>query len=389
MKTYIKLEPPYEWVRVDGRKVESFGEVPSLDQYPLSDDYQTVGVVPGEWVTVHQVNIPAKSKKQFQAALPYALEEAVSEDVENLHFVCPQWKSGQECVVLVVAKEKMRYWQTLANENRLPVDQLVPDHALIPFHDAADCSIALTDGHILANHQNGFGVSIDPDFLDVWMMDMPLASTIAVNDKQLTEELIEEHPDRDFRHWPFGNKMAHWLEHFQQANYDLWADKFRPSVTKFNWRTFVLPLCLIGVAIVAKFGFDTYRYLSLHAEIRSISAEMKEIVSTTFPKIEYVEPERERFMMEQAIARMGGADQTRSAQSMLAETAGVLRRERVTIANMVYRDFTLEITCQLNDFSQVDKLTRQLNARPRISATLQSSAADDGEIIASYTIKHT
>jgi hypothetical protein len=53
---------------------------------------------------------------------------------------------------------------------------------------------------------------------------------------------------------------------------------------------------------------------------------------------------------------------------------------------MVYRDSELIITCQLNDFSQVDLLTIQLNARPKITAKLQSSAADDGEIMATYSL---
>ena len=101
MRIYIKLEAPFEWVRVDGKKVDAFGEVPSLNDYPVTDESEIIGVVSGEWVTVQSVSIPAKSKKQFHAALPYALEEVLSQDVEEMHFVCPNWKSGEECRVSV------------------------------------------------------------------------------------------------------------------------------------------------------------------------------------------------------------------------------------------------------------------------------------------------
>ncbi|MEM7357800.1 MAG: type II secretion system protein GspL [Pseudomonadota bacterium] len=395
MKLYVRLEPPFEWVRVNAKQVEAFGEVPTLTDYPVADEDEIIGVVPGEWVTAHKVNLPTKSKRQFQAAVPFALEESISEEVEDMHFVCPAWKSGEENTVYVVAKKKMSEWQEAANQNQLPIDRLVPDHALLPFHDAADCSVAVATGsyggepeqqQLLASTAAGDGVCLDSDFLEIWLADVPMSATIAVNEESLAETLIENHPDRDFRHWPFGSKMAHWLEHTAGLNYDLFTDQFRPSVRKISWRSFALPALLVGGAFVLMGGYDVYRYFALHAEIKRIDAEQQQIVKSTFPEIDFIEPGKERFMMEQAMARMNGGPQKVTAQSMLAETAAVLRAQRVTLANVVYRESELIITCQLNDFSQVDALTTQLNARPRISARLQSSAADDGEIIASYTI---
>jgi len=136
MMIYLKLEAPFDWVRVSSGIVQAFGEVPSLSDYPIGDDDEVVGVVPGEWVTTHRVNLPAKTRKQFNTALPYSLEESISEDVENMHFVCPSWKAGEESKVLVVAKSKMIEWQKLATDARLPINQLLPDFALLPFHDA-------------------------------------------------------------------------------------------------------------------------------------------------------------------------------------------------------------------------------------------------------------
>ena len=389
MELYIRLEAPFEWVRVDGKKVEAFGEVPTLDDYPLSEEHEVIGVVPGEWVTAHRVSIPAKSRKQFQAAVPYALEESISEEVDQMHFVCPGWKSGEENIVLVVAKEKMREWQSLANQHRLPVSALIADHALIPMHDAAECSLALHEDQILAADRTGYGVSVDQEFLDVWLMDVPMDSTIAVSDKNLTEKLIERNPDRDFRHWPFGNKMAHWLEYSHEADYDLWSDNYRPSVSNLGWRAFIMPAIVLALAVLVKFGYDTYRYLALHAEVRAINAEMQEIVLSTFPEIDVVPVDNEQFMMQQALNRRNTLTVATGVPPMLAETAAVLRRERVTLESIVYRDARLIINCLLNDFSQVDQITRKLNARPRIQATLQSSASDDGQITASYAIRQS
>ena len=392
MKLYIRLEAPFEWVRLNGSRVEAFGEVPGLADYPLSDEDELVAVVPGEWVTAHKTNLPAKTRKLFQAAVPFALEDAVSEDVDQLHFVCPQWKANVEVLVYVVAKQKMLLWQKLANEHQLPLDSLIADHSLLPFHNAADCSIALVDDSIsgtqqlLANHKTDGGVCVDPEFIDVWLMGIPMTSTVAVNDEALTQQLISDHSDRDFRHWDFGRKLAHWLEHPIENTYDLFIDQYRPSVRHFSWRSFALPAASLLAAILLTFVYDTYRYIALHSEITAIDKEQQQIISATFPDLGPVEPNKERFMMEQAIMRMGGGPPQINLPMMLSEVSSVLRRNRVSLGNIVFRDSELIIACELNDFSQVDQLTTQLNVRPRIRATLQSSASDDGRIVASYTI---
>jgi len=392
MKLYIRLELPFEWVRLNGGRVEAFGEVPSLSDYPLSDEDEIIGVVPGEWVTAHKTSLPAKTRKLFQAALPYALEDAVSEDVDQVHFVCPQWKANQEVLVYVMAKQKMHYWQGLANEHQLPLDSLIADHSLLPFHNAADCSIALVDDRstgtqqLLANHKTDGGVCVDPEFVDVWLMGLPMSSTIAVNDETLTQQLIKDHPERDFRHWDFGNKLAHWLEHPIENSYDLFSDQYRPSVRHFSWSSFAVPATMLVAAVLLIFIYDSYRYFALHAEIKIIDQEQQRLISETFPDLGPVQPNKERFMMEQAIKRMGGGAELVNFPRMMSEASSVLRRNRVTLGNIVFRDSQLIIACELNDFSQVDKLTTQLNARPRIRAALQSSASDDGRIVASYTI---
>ena len=387
MKIYLKLEAPFEWVRVSGKKVIAFGEVPMLADYPIGDEEEVIGVVPGEWVTIHKVSLPAKTRKQFNTALPYSLEESISEDIENMHFICPSWKAGQESKVSVVSKSKMIEWKDLANKHRLPIRQLVPDHSLIPFHEAADCSLALVGNQLLANHRNGEGVSIDQDFIEVWLMNVPLSNVIAINSEELTEKLIIMEPDRDVRFWNFGTKLAHWLEYEQALTIDLWSEVYRPRISRFSKAMFLTPLLIVVLSLLLKIGFDSYRYVALHAEITSVQEEAQAILSKRFPVLKNVAVGTEREMMELAIARMGGPDKSKSVHNSLAQVAAILSRQRVTLSDIAYRNTELVITCVLDDFSQVDLLNKQFNRRPELSATLQSSASEDGKIIASYSIK--
>ena len=388
MKIYLKLEAPFEWVRVNGKQVDAFGEVPSLADYPIADDDDVIGVVAGEYVTTHKVNLPAKTRKQFNTALPYALEDFISEDVENMHFICPNWKANKECFVYVVAKEKMLEWKALATKYRLPIEQLLPEYSLVPFHDAADYSLALCNEKILSHQRSGYGVSIDKDFLDVCLMEIPINETVAVNNEALTEQLILDNPDRDFRYWSFGSKMNHFLEYTPNSSLDLWGDKYKPVIRRRAIKAFLAPIALIVMVIVLKLGFDSYRYFSLHAEIASIQAESKHLLQGSFPLLDNVAPGSERQMMAKAIARAGGSDRSKNVHSVLADVAKVLGRQNISLTNIVYRNKELILTCKLNNYSQVDTLTKQFNRTGSLQAKLQSSVSEKGFVIANYSLRH-
>lgn len=387
MKIYVRLEAPFEWVRVTGATVEAFGEVPSLDDYPIVSDDEVIGVVSGDAVTTHTVNLPTKTRKQFNQALPFALEDSISEDIGNIHFSCPTWKPAAEVMVLSVAKDKMEEWQDLANDNRLPIAQLLPDYALLPFHEAADSSIAVSDQAMVARNNMLGGVSIDESLIDVWLMDIPMSSTIAVNDEELTQKLIKDHPNRDFRHWPFGEKMRHWLEYDVNSEVDLWGDSYRPSVSMLSAKTLIKPLFLVAVGLVLYVGYDFYRYFTLTKEINELEVKMSAVLADTFPDAQGVSADGARSYMEAAINRGQARAEEKSVHTALADAAKVLKGMRATLLEISYQNEELVLTCVLNDFSQVDALSKQFNARKFLSASLQGSSADDGKVIATYSIR--
>ena len=90
--------------------------------------------------------------------------------------------------------------------------------------------------------------------------------------------------------------------------------------------------------------------------------------------------------MEKAIKRLGGVENDRGLHFMLSDVAKTLSREKVSLSDFTYRNDELLITCLLNDFSQVDKVAKQLNSKAKLNAKLQSSESDEGKVIASYLL---
>ena len=77
-----------DWIAVDSSGARRSQPVsgPLLEAINDVGDRKVIVLVPSAEVLTTSVDIPVKGGAKLQAALPFALEEDLAEDVENLHF---------------------------------------------------------------------------------------------------------------------------------------------------------------------------------------------------------------------------------------------------------------------------------------------------------------
>ena len=88
-------------------------------------------MVPGSEVLLRSVELPGKANRKLLNAIPFMLEDELSEDVEHLFFSYGQQleKSQQ---LAIVRHSKMQEWIALLNGADLHCDKIVPDHLCVP-----------------------------------------------------------------------------------------------------------------------------------------------------------------------------------------------------------------------------------------------------------------
>jgi general secretion pathway protein L len=89
-------------------------------------DRKVIVLVPSAEVLTTSVDIPVKGAK-LQAALPYALEEYLAEDVEDLHFASGNRRSSGHTPVSVVGHERVREWLSTLEYAGIVPDLLVAE----------------------------------------------------------------------------------------------------------------------------------------------------------------------------------------------------------------------------------------------------------------------
>jgi general secretion pathway protein L len=118
------------WIAVDSTGARRSQPATGLLQDARNDigDRKVIVLVPSAEVLTTCVDIPVKGGAKLQAALPYALEEHLAEDLDRLHFAAGNRRSSGKIPVAVVGREKLGEWLARLEEAGIEPASVIPDN---------------------------------------------------------------------------------------------------------------------------------------------------------------------------------------------------------------------------------------------------------------------
>jgi general secretion pathway protein L len=133
---------------------------------PRAAGRHVIGLVPGSDVLSVQPELPqAKAGAKLQQLVPYALEEQLAEDIEDLHFAVGRRDGDSSRVpVAVVARKLMDEWITLLKSNGLEPEALYADSELLPQNPGQAVAL-LEEDAVVVRPPTGTVVTLPADAL--------------------------------------------------------------------------------------------------------------------------------------------------------------------------------------------------------------------------------
>ena len=117
-------------------------------------DRAVVVLVPATNVLSARVDIPVKRGPRLLAALPFALEEQLADDVENLHFAAGTRDDDGRLHVAVVAHTHMQDWLERLADAGIEASRVIPEnHGLA--HIPGTVSLLVAEGQVMFNDGAG------------------------------------------------------------------------------------------------------------------------------------------------------------------------------------------------------------------------------------------
>lgn len=366
-----------------------------VDAAPLAQGRRTLVIVPSAEVWLTRVTLPARNRQRLAAAVPYALEEQLAEDVEEMHFALGQHDGNGSWSVAAVSHERMREWLAVLQSAGIHTDMLVPD-ALAVLHSPRSWTLILDRDYALLRTSAQQGIALDVENLRYALARLleeagdtrpetvrliVCAETPAVPDLDgLGPEVVLETWDGP----ALGLLARNWVDaatmNLLQGTY---SRRERLGKLLRPWRP---AAALLAVWLAVQFGMNVTQYYRLKHEQAALEQDIVAIYRQAFPEAKrVVDP---RAQMQSALDKLrngsGGGDALSLLNKVSAPLSGAPGTE---VKRINYREGQLELALTVSDLQALDALKARLSTQSGLGVDIQSAAARDDHVDAVLHIK--
>lgn len=380
------------WIAVDsnGTRIGApgAGRLEEAQRHTAGRD--VIVLVPANCVLTTTVDIPVKRGSRLLATLPFALEEQLADDVENLHFAAGARRDNGRIPVAVVAREHMQSW--LARLEQADIEPL-----RIVAENQGLARIPGTLSLLVAEDQVFFNDGADTEFV---LQNVKPSDALAVagaltddGDEEASGHLLvfcEPEAEKRFEHdWialrhelasvdlnllPDGvlPRLAVTVAsgrgiNLLQGRYGIRAEMgtmFKP------WRFAAILLLAFGVVAVAGKGVDYYR---LAQEEAALKAQFTEIYRSIRPQDnrEILDPIATVSSLRRGF---GGPAAAQVFLPSLQQLSLAMRQNSsATVEAISYRAGVIDVRLTAPDVATLNSIQEIVSGSGRFTASIQST----------------
>ena len=374
-------ESIWRWLQLDSEGVPQ-GSIHAgalADAASEASGQRIVVLVSGAGCLLTRVSIPGGSRQKLLRAVPYALEEQLSEEVENLHFAVGSTQEDGAWPVAVIGKPFMDSLTAEFSEAGLDVQQVTPEALALPYN-GGETSVLVENDVALVRTGSNSGFAVDSDNLGILLAARMTdeESTLAplrlfVREDSLRAdmtELVGETRVEPFADDPL-NVFAQGLDNrsinLLQGGYSRsgdWTALLRP------WRATAALLVAGILTSNVVMGVDYFR---LSKESEQLRAQIEQTFKEALPETRrIVNPRIQMQQQLDKLQRQQGAGG--GFLSLLGQSGTVLKgMDGVEVSAATFRAGRLDVELTVANLQLLDQLKQALMETGRLSVEIQSA----------------
>ncbi len=354
--------------------------------------HPVVVLAPTERLVLTTTELQIRNKAKLRKALPFALEEQLASDVEELHFALAP--HGDEQAVAVIERELLDHWLAAFRQQQRTPRAIIPDVLALPYQEgdwfvACDTRRALVRtgrfGGFACDRENLallLGAALDssdeqPANIHLWPCgdDQPLAY------ERETPRLLKHRCDGELLQLLAESVDTHNAINLLQGDYSVQTDLIK-TLKPWRWAAGLAAL-LLGLGYAGML-IEQKQLAREQAELRQ---QAEQIYRQTFPGVrKVVNP---RVQMEQRLKRLrGGGEQPRDRfLDLLASASQVIAADdKAQLESIRYRKGRLDLKVNAPTLSRLDALKNAMIAAG-LEAELTNADAAGGKAVGNLRVK--
>ncbi len=399
VKLFIRFNPSSldeaDWLRMD----ESTRHDLTVHHDSLSEiaaaaaGCRVILLVPGAEVLLTSAAVPGGNRQKIAGAVPYALEEQLASDVDNLHFALGERRDDGRISAAVVVKTQLDTWLERLRQAGIEPDAVAPDILALPW--ASGTWTVLMDGdRALVRTARQAGFVADSDNLDTLLrlalneasearpeririiQSMAAASSCNL-DVTVDTEIVDE---------PVLTILCRGYDEPDAINLLQGVYSRREQLGKL-WRPWRPVAALAALLLLIQGGMTVADYVRLSNERQALTQQIEQVYLKTFPDARKVVNARAQMEERLKELRGGGTDEA-GFMGLLADIGPSLKETpSVEIQRISYNEGKIDLALFIGDLQGLDKFKQRLTAQHGLAVDIQSAASRDGKVEALLQIK--
>ncbi len=344
-------------------------------------------VVPSEWVTLLTATVPGSAARAVKA-IPFALEDFLSEDVEDLHFAIGDKQDSDNYPVAVISHDLMAKMQTRLNEVSLRPTQLLPEQLSLPRFQESENGWTglLADNHLIVRLDDYNGFAVESDSIELLMESclaeaedtMPAGMVVFCQEGE-TWEYKNESLDIEERTCVDSlSLLASGIHNSTSINLLQGNYSFKQQFSKAwkPWR----PAMALAAALLIAFGASKFiEQQKLNSQVSAQKVEMENILKRTFPSIRrIVDPRKQMASEMKKLGAGGGSSGFVSIVNSLNKAIAAAGNTKLN--SISYKSGRMDLDLETDKLGTLDTLKTTLEGEGRFSMKIESANQSNGRI---------
>ncbi len=347
-------------------------------------DRPVIALVPGYQVTLAKVTMPTRNQQRLRKAVPFAMEEQLNEDIDELHFALGQPDAEGKLPVAVIARATLRDWLAAFAEQQLDVRHMYPVVQAAP-RPSTGWSLVLDEPNSWLQSAQGEALYVETDTLD-WVLsrlgsaEQP-ESLLCYHAREQAMPALPEGMElaRDETVHSSLTPLAKGL--CQNKPIDFLQGEFARK-TAYNkvWKSWRIAAMLAGIVIVLGFVSQGVAVSALGSKQARLTTQMEDVYRQAFPDAKRVV--KPRYQMETQLSALRQAKGHVGADflSLLALSGEVIQQSDLKLEGISFREGALDLAVTGSNVQSIDQLKTSLGKRPELQVEIQSASARDGKV---------
>lgn len=370
---------------------------------------RVVALVPGADVLLARVEMPNLNRSNLAKAVPYALEEQLAGDVEDLHIAIGNRDASGRVANAVVSRQAIDSWLERLKQAGVHVDVLASEVFGVPLGEGAETDLRwgllVNGGQACLRTAPQAGLATEAENLPAVFQALldeagdapPAELTVTVCGADVfsasaacntLRALCEDHGIA----WSLRQTgeaspvlLAQGFNEQHAINL-LQGDYSRKQQLEKLLRPWLPAVVVLGLWLMLQVGLTGFEYVRLSEQDQALRAQIEAVYREAFPEARNVV--NPKVQMEQALAKLrGGSKASGGFLALLAETGKVFKdTSGLKLRSLRYKEGKLEVDLEVADLQILDNLKQRLIDEAKLKVDIVSASSRDDKVESRITV---